>query len=87
MTNETWVRIFTIYESPADSEGRFVVRERDVTAGNVEVGNARTAATLEEARALIPEGAVRFERSPDDDPTIVESWTLEGTGPSPPAHG
>jgi hypothetical protein len=87
MTNETWVRIFTVYKSPRDYEGQFVVRERDVTAGNVEVGSARTAATLEEARALIPKGADRIDRSPDDDPTIVESWMLEGTGPPPAAHG
>ena len=88
MSNETWARLFTIYESPSDYEGQFVVRERDVTAGgDLEVGGARTAATLEEARALIPKGAVRFERSPDDDPTIVETWTMEGAGPPPAAQG
>ena len=85
MTNETWARLFTIYESPSDYEGQFVVRERDVTAGgDLEVGGERTAATLDEARALTPEGAVRFERNPEDDPTIVETWLLEGAF-QPPA--
>jgi hypothetical protein len=32
------------------------------------------APTLEGARSVIPPGAVRVERDPNDDPAIEESW-------------
>lgn len=36
--------------------------------------HAGTIATLEDARALIPQGLLRVERAPIEDPTIVETW-------------
>lgn len=35
---------------------------------------AGAVATLEDARALIPEGLRRVERGPIEDPSIVETW-------------
>jgi hypothetical protein len=78
MTAPLSVRIFTIYENPADCPGLFVVRERVVAEDANELGAARTAETLEEARSLVPPGADRIDRSPDDDSSIVESWALPG---------
>lgn len=30
--------------------------------------------SLEDARLLVPKGAVRIPRAPDDDPRVVETW-------------
>jgi hypothetical protein len=32
------------------------------------------APTLEDARSVLPPGLTRFDRSPEDDPAIAESW-------------
>jgi len=58
-----------------DDDG-FAVRAWRITR----VGPVRGAASprvesLQAARALVPAGMVRLERSPGDDPTIVETWT------------
>lgn len=66
---------YTIYERPRDYPEGFVVRAWHIMPGRAEPGEARTASTLEEARALVPPGLICFARTPDDDPTIVETWT------------
>jgi hypothetical protein len=67
--------LFTIYEKPRDYPHGYVVR-RWVTDGGPEPHprEAMVAATLEEARALVPPDLYRLQRSPEDDPCIVESW-------------
>lgn len=67
--------MFTIYERPRDYPDGYVVRAADITAGTVTHDRAApTAPTLAEARALVPPGLMRFERHPEDDAVIVETW-------------
>jgi hypothetical protein len=70
------IKQYSIYDHPDDYPDGFVVREWLVTAGDVQAGTASTAASLEEARKLIPAGAERTDRAPSDDPKIVETWIL-----------
>lgn len=69
---ESW----TIYARPADfPDVPFVVRNWIITPGAMVPGGAVAFCdSLEQARHVIPEGLTRFERNPDDDPVIVESW-------------
>lgn len=67
---KNWV----IYERPTDHPVGFVVREFEVTAGEVKPLEAQTAPTLEAARELVPAGLYRIDRFPQDDPNIVEVW-------------
>ena len=66
---------FTIYFNPTDFPGKYVTRLFD---GDKPLRLLTVKDTLEEARAAIPQGPplgfVRFERSPTDDPAIVEAW-------------
>ena len=69
----TW----TIYATPADFPSvPYVVRGWLVGPGGQvrDSGAIGFADTLEQARNYLPPGLVRFERSPDDDPVIVETW-------------
>lgn len=69
---------WTVYFNPSDYPGQHVVRRfklglsigRPVAPTN----EVFTAGSLEEARALIPFGLMRFPRAPTDDPVIVECW-------------
>ena len=66
---------FTVFFNPQDFPGKYVVRLFD---GNLPTRLLVVKNTLEEARAAIPQapplGFVRMERSPNDDPVIVEVW-------------
>lgn len=68
--------IWTIYYSPRDYPGLFVLRGHDIRAGGHPVPRAEcvTAATLDEIRAHLPEHCAQLSRDPEDDPVIVESW-------------
>jgi hypothetical protein len=68
---------YTIYYDPADAPGRFVAREWRIVRGLAEpqLGQAWIADTLEAARSIVPEDLVMIPRDPDDDETIVETWT------------
>jgi len=67
--------IWTIYQSPLDHPGKFVVRAYDVTAaGSVPRPDSCVCDTLAEARAAVPCGLYWMNRNPVDDPTIVETW-------------
>lgn len=70
----TW----TIFYSPADEPGLYVLRQFDVVQGHAEPVPSllsSTHATLDEARDAVPDSAdVCFPRSPGDDPAIVETW-------------
>jgi hypothetical protein len=65
---------YAIYDHPIDYPDSFVVREWLVRPGEVDVGDARIAATLEEARAMIPAGATLVEAGDFGDPKIIEVW-------------
>lgn len=68
---------YAIYVNPADMPGRFVTREWHIARGASAplAGRAWPANSLEQARRVVPEGMVRLERQPDDDPVILETWT------------
>ena len=67
--------IFTVYFSPKDFPGKYVVRlfDADKPLRLITVSD-----TLEQARATIPQGPplgfAHMTRSPEDDPVIVETW-------------
>lgn len=73
---EDVLTIWTIYQSPLDYPGRFVVRAYDVAGDGQVVPRAEQAVcgSLEEARARVPCGLYWMNRNPVDDPTIVETW-------------
>lgn len=67
----TWA----VYCNPRDFPGRFVVREWMASDGQVIPGRLLGVTdTLEQARSLIPAGAVRMEPRPGGDPVICEEW-------------
>lgn len=68
---------FTIYEKPIDFPDKFVVRKWVVVPGHphpINDPDCALAWSIEEARALVPDGLNRIPRYPDDDPKIVEVW-------------
>lgn len=75
METDNCLAIWTVYNSPEDYPGLFVVRKWLVTEG-VETPTAEVffADTLGAVRTLIPPGLVLVPRAELDDPVIVESW-------------
>jgi hypothetical protein len=64
--------VWTIYKSPLDYPGKWVLRGHDVPGGpRLEhfVGSS-----LGEVRAHLPFGLFHLSRDPNDDPTIYETW-------------
>lgn len=70
----TW----TIYASPLDRPGRFVVRRFDVVRGEREPvpdEDVSVHFTLQSARNAVPRWAdACIPRTTGDDPAIVETW-------------
>lgn len=67
--------MWTIYKSPADYPGVFVVRRCRIMADQIVHDlSCLIADTLDIARAMVPEGLINLGRMPDDDPAIVEVW-------------
>lgn len=70
-------RLFTVYYSPTDFPGKFVVREWRTFRGDSTVYASRMAIsgdTIEEVREHIPKTMTCIARFADDHPHIVESW-------------
>lgn len=69
---------FTIYSSPADYPGKYVVRRWRVVRGSPEpVPDPQPLAvvdTLEEARRAVPAHLTCIPRWPGDVPCVVEVW-------------
>lgn len=65
---------YTIYEKPADFPDAWVVRRWEATGDVEDRGVWCLAESLEAARESIPPDLICFTRSPEDDPTIVETW-------------
>jgi len=66
------LNIYVVYKRPRDFPGiEFLVRRWEV---NIPKDVLYAGDSLDEARALIPRGSVRLERSPTDDPCILETW-------------
>jgi hypothetical protein len=72
------MRSYTIYARPADYPSvAYVVRGWLIEAdGPTPTGEVFFADSLREARGFLPKEQtfVRFDRSPDDAPSIVETW-------------
>lgn len=67
----TW----TIYDSPDDHPGLFVLRAFDVNSGYPVPRRAVTVhVSLESARAALPPGLACFPRDDGDPPSVVETW-------------
>jgi hypothetical protein len=65
------LELWTVYDSPIDLPGRFVARKWLLDQPTNELLQDKT---LEGLRAKLPQGLTRLERSPQDDPKIVETW-------------
>lgn len=63
--------VFTVFNSPKDFPGKYVVRIFD---GKNPLRLITVSDTLEEARKTIPPMFMRTDRSEKDDPIIVETW-------------
>ena len=63
--------VFTVYKNVRDFPGKYGVRLFD---GTRPMRLITIRDTLDEARATIPEGFYCVQKSPDDDPVIVETW-------------
>ena len=76
MTEANATAIFTVYNSPKDMPGFFVVRMHIANKdGSRPTDYAWTFLDLWDARsALEREGLIPIERDPNDDPVIVECW-------------
>lgn len=68
--------LWTIYDSPSDFPGKFVVREHRVEPGGALkcCQEATVHESLEQARSAVPPHCTVFPREPNDDPVIVEVW-------------
>jgi hypothetical protein len=67
--------MWTIYKHPLDYPDAWVARRLIVRAGQIWMTyDMFTADTLDEVRALLPQGLDRIDRSPNDDPVIAEVW-------------
>jgi hypothetical protein len=74
------MRGYTIYDSPVEAPGHYVLRLwYTAPGGKVVHGEAIATDRTEKAlttlrRSMIEMGLVRFPRSPEDDPCIIETW-------------
>lgn len=65
------LELWTVYDSPIDLPGRFVARKWLLDQPTRELLQDKT---LEGLRAKLPQGLTCLQRSPQDDPKIVETW-------------
>jgi len=75
--SDTQLQIYVIYENPRElPRPGFVTRMWIIEATGEQRPSlwATVTNTIEEARSTVPDGLYRLDRSPDDDPVIVESW-------------
>jgi hypothetical protein len=75
--SETQLQIFVIYENPRDlPRPCFVTRMWIIEANGEQRPSlwATVTNTIEEARSTVPDGLYRLDRSPTDDPGVVETW-------------
>lgn len=67
--------MWVIYEKPADFPDGFIARKHVIDVGSHRpTMTCAHGETLESVRSQLPPGLVRLDRSPGDDPVIVESW-------------
>ena len=75
MTISGWVG-YTIYFSPVDHPGRYVIRKFAWSEEGyfVPTNEMHITLTLEEARSCVPFGLICFHRDERDPLSIVETW-------------
>ena len=69
--------MYTIYFNPKDYPNKYVARKWLIVGGfqnPIPTRESWVENSLNEIREHIPSGMARIERSPCDDPVIVESW-------------
>lgn len=69
--------MWTVYFSPTDFPGKWVVRQSWIwPGGQIQQAEnpAIVAKSLAEARKVIPKGLVRTDRHAEDDIVIIEVW-------------
>lgn len=67
--------LWVVYESPKDFPGEYVARRWLVQRGGAFPTDVHVRApTLDGVRSLLPVGLFRMNRSPADEPQIVETW-------------
>ena len=72
---EKAVKQYAIYERPDDHDEGYVLREWLILPGQTLPGDSHKAATLEEARTLLPDDVSRVSQGPEPDAhTLVEVW-------------
>jgi hypothetical protein len=74
LTQQNDLPMFTVYDSPLDHPGKFVVRLFRTIPVAQPTHFAEVFDTLEQARQFIPPGLVCLTRAPQDDAKIVEVW-------------
>lgn len=67
------ILIWTIFDSPYDHPGKFVVRPYSIRQ-NAPLTHHMVSDSLEGLRANLPGGLIWMNRCPDDDARIVETW-------------
>lgn len=68
------LEIWSITEKPTDYPEFFVARKWVIGQTPEATNEVLLGETLEEVRAKLPPGLHRMNRSPEDDPVLVESW-------------
>jgi hypothetical protein len=67
--------MYVVYDHPTDFPNHFVVRHWIIGAGRAKpTDRCVIGKTLDEVRTAIPAYCVRLERSPEDEPQVLESW-------------
>lgn len=66
--------MWTVYRFPRDHPEHFVARMFFTLPQTMPTNVAVIADTLDEVRETLPTGLVRIDRSPADEPHIVETW-------------
>ena len=73
---ETDLPMWVVYDHPTDFPDQFVARQHIVgIAGNTPTDRTMGSNDIEKVRAALRNlGLVKIDRSPEDDPVIVEVW-------------
>ena len=68
--------LYAIYRPSREFPRTYTVRRWEVRSARLIDNNLPLciAPTLEDARKVVPEGRMRFDREVEDDPAVVESW-------------
>lgn len=67
--------MWTVYNHPSDHPDHWVARRWEILAsGPSPTDDKLLAGSVEDVRAMLPEGLFRLDRQEEDDPVIFETW-------------